>query len=418
MKIENQKEEIKNLKEIIIEKDSNTKNELQIQEAKHRQENENLNKKIDFLTNKFKEYEEKIENETKNIKKQSNDNLEQLNKNINEINNNIDKYNNEFKVNVFSILYKSITTQLNLTNRGLLGELKEREKSKYDPLFIASQSTNDIYNLINPETKECFGTSNIDNFFIEFDLKEEIAINGMKIFSANNFFPKSFNIEIDNKIVKSIEEAKELNGVNKEMTINFDSIKSRKVRIIQTGSNWDSNSNYLLFKRIELLSNEEKYSNGVFSTLFYEKEHHDPHKIGVIISASYFDFNTFYLLNPARNTCTDDKKNSWFQIELTQGLAVIYGIKLKRTKISKLKKFKIICTDDIEKVKNNEWIKLFETNEQKQKQNQEFDIYEFDKPSPPTKFIRLVQTGKNWSDDFHLKLFYFDIFGTYLNNDL
>ena len=218
-------------------------------------------------------------------------------------------------------------TKLDKSSPGILQRLKNNEKSPFDHLFIPSQSSNDIYNVIDPNTNDRFCILDIGDF-IEIELKESIIITGIKIFSSTINFPKSFDIEIGNKKVSSIKEAKELNGENQEMTINISSIRCNKIRIINRGQNWDKGSNYAYFKRIELLSNESKYSRGVFSTLVSQSENHDPHKCPVLISASDFDFNTFHSIDSPNNICTFPNANSWFQIEFPKGKAIISGFRL------------------------------------------------------------------------------------------
>lgn len=65
---------------------------------------------------------------------------------------------------------------------------------------------------------------------------------------------------------------------------------------------------------------------------------------------------------------------------------------IKRYKDHKLKNFKIICTDDNRKTESA-WITLFYLNENTEK-DQLFEAFEFQYPSPPTKFAIIVSTGE------------------------
>ena len=94
------------------------------------------------------------------------------------------------------------------------------------------------------------------------------------------------------------------------MTINFDSTYGKNIRFIQTGPNWDCNTNFLSIKRIELLSIGKKYSEGVFSTLIRDSGKIDSHFSHVIISSSNFDFNSIHSINSNKIICTFSKKNS------------------------------------------------------------------------------------------------------------
>ena len=293
---------------------------------------------------------------------------------------------------------------------GILSQLKEQQKTPFDRLFIASQSSNDLHNLLVPHIDSDFCTTR-SNFFIEFELETAVMISGVKVFSYKMEFPKSFDISVDGRTVISVTEAKELNGKHKKMKVSFAPVQGRKVRFTQTGPNWDKNTIFLHIKGIEILSTEPRYSKGVFATLVNESENDDPHKCPVIISATNFDFNSFHSLNSSCNICTYPNENSWFQVELTQGAAILNGFRLKRCG-DKLKNYKLICTDDSSKPESS-WTTLIEIDEKTENEHEVLDIYEFPQPSPPTRFVRLVQTGQNWNNELFLQFYHFDLFGTY-----
>ena len=110
---------------------------------------------------------------------------------------------------------------------------------------------------------------------------------------------------------------------------------------------------------------------------------------------------------------TSDIENSWFQIEFPKGKAIINGFRLKRCVQDKLQQYKIICTDDVYKPLE-EWITLIEIDEKSKTEHEILDIYEFPQPSPPIKFIRLIQTGPNWDDNHYLEFYHLDFFGSYI----
>lgn len=119
------------------------------------------------------------------------------------------------------------------------------------------------------------------------------------------------------------------------------------------------------------------------------------------------------MLEDDTNICTYDKENSWFQIELTKGMAIIRGFRLGRCSHKyQMKNYTIKCTDDISKP-DESWTELIHVDEKEENEHKITDIYELDHPSPPSKFIRIQQTGKNWTDDNYLAFFSFDIYGSY-----
>ncbi|KAK8870877.1 hypothetical protein M9Y10_008775 [Tritrichomonas musculus] len=299
------------------------------------------------------------------------------------------------------------------TDAGILHQLKMKEQSPFNPLFVASQSSNDLYSLLLPDDNDTFLTANVPNFFINFELKEVMTIYALKIVSSKVYFPKSFDIEIDGKTVLSVREARELNGKGKEMIVSFGQVKGRNVRIILTDKNWDKNDHFIAISHVELLSNDVKYSKGVFAKLVEMSKNNDPHNCGVVISSSYFDFNSFFLLNSKSCTWTFNDKNPWFQIELISGLAVIHSFRLNKNPNRPLKSYRIVASDDPKKPVHS-WLILFEISELSINEHKILDVYQLEKPSPPIRAIRMVQTSPNWGNDLFLSFLHLDFFGYYL----
>lgn len=94
-------------------------------------------------------------------------------------------------------------------------------------------------------------------------------------------------------------------------------------------------------------------------------------------------------------------------------MAVISAVRIKKCNVGEPKSFKIICSDNANKPMY-QWTTLININEKSKNEHQLLDLYTFAKASPPTRIIRLLMTGKNWSDEFYLTIRHFDIFGTYI----
>ncbi|KAK8867123.1 hypothetical protein M9Y10_010095 [Tritrichomonas musculus] len=58
---------------------------------------------------------------------------------------------------------------------GFLSQLKDKQKTPLDRLFVSSRSSSDIYCLIAPHTDDDFGTSNDGNSFIDFELEAAVT---------------------------------------------------------------------------------------------------------------------------------------------------------------------------------------------------------------------------------------------------
>ena len=131
------------------------------------------------------------------------------------------------------------------------------------------------------------------------------------------------------------------------------------------------------------------------------------------MSSSKFDFSTFYRINSQIVIGTYSRANSWFQIELTKGSAVLHGFRLKRNDKFKLRSYKLICSDDASKPVE-EWTTLIEINEETKNEHELLDIYKFVQPSQPTKYVRLIQTGAAWNNELNLAFDHLDLFGDYI----
>ncbi|KAK8881201.1 hypothetical protein M9Y10_003933 [Tritrichomonas musculus] len=297
-----------------------------------------------------------------------------------------------------------------LTEPGIICRLKQMEKNPFDRLFIASQSSADIYNLLNPNIADNFCLSYNYGSFIDIELKDQVSINGIQIIYIGEDFLSFFDFLADgNEIVPTKEEFFiKPNGLR----IHFDSILCKKVTIRYKNIWHHLENDNVVLNSIELLSKNAKFSKGVFATLIENNEFHDPHKIPVLITSNNFDLATFFLLDPPHYVSTFIGGNPWFLVEFTQGSVILNGFRLKQTN-PRMKGFKIVCNNDIKDPIPN-WLTLIDISEKTVGEHQELDIYLFDKPSPPVKYVSFIQTEANWSYVIQLNFAHIDFFGSYL----
>lgn len=389
-------------------------------------QNKSMTKTISDLQDKQKNDEIEIEKLQKGIEQIKNENKE--------LKNQIEKLKNTD----FSPYFNKMIICPEKTEKGILEQLKANIEInphiKFDPPFIASQSSNDIYNVINPYSKDSFfyvvaKDSKIETF-IQFEFENPIIINGIEFHSEVDVPLKNFSIQFDDKSTerKIIDAKKEFDekDINKRVKkITFDPIEFKKLKIIPINKDisFVHNEYYPSIKYIELLSPDSKYSNGYFKTLINENPNHDPHKIGVNISATRYDYNNFHLHDKDYpNITTKNIENSWFQIELVKGLGIICAFRLKAVQNYTPIHYKIVAideivatddTDDAEKV-IKKWHLLYEGNE---KISDQWINIQLPHKSPPVKFVRLIQLEKNQSSH-KLKLIHFDIFGYYFEEKI
>lgn len=185
------------------------------------------------------------------------------------------------------------------------------------------------------------------------------------------------------------EQSAEIEAIQKKVSEQADKISSlqRELSLLKKEKRPDKSASLNSFDRFFsvdlsldgpgiqfLLSPEDKYSKGVFAALAAESENNDPRRCPVIISAKWYDHNRFHSINSKSVTWTYPWKNSWFQVELTKGVAILYGFRLKKNNSSKLKSYKLICTDD-SRNPESAWTILIEINEKSE--NEHENIYEF-----------------------------------------
>lgn len=336
----------------------------------------------------------------------------------------LEKYKNEIvdlteklkQSNPFFSLKNAIVCQ-DMKMKGICEELRDKNIT-----FFVSQSSNDIYNILNPDTQDEFQfvvcKDQSKKTFLQIDLGKKIEINGIELHAEGLSNPlKSFSIEFDNKRSDINEvEVNEFNDKDPSKRVKkftFKPIKCKTIKIIPNNkkfANISSSEAFPHIKSIELLSPDPKYSEGYFKTLIKEENSHDPHKIGVLLSAFRYDFNSFHLHSNTKNpnTTTYNRQNQWFQIEFYEGLVVITGFRYKSPIKHKLQHYKIMATDDVKK-DISLWVTLYEKDED---ESDSEISHQFAWLSGPMQVVRIIQTKPNNSNN-ELKFFYFDIFGFY-----
>lgn len=79
----------------------------------------------------------------------------------------------------------------------------------------------------------------------------------------------------------------------------------------------------------------------------------------------------------------------------------------------KIKSFKIVASDVLNKPIES-WYELINIRENPRNDEKKCVIYNLEHPSPPVRFVRVIQTEPNWDGNRRLIIYHFDIFGYYL----
>ncbi|KAK8899771.1 hypothetical protein M9Y10_002093 [Tritrichomonas musculus] len=292
--------------------------------------------------------------------------------------------------------------------KGIFAYLRAIEYNLFSPRLICTQSSADLYSIIDPESQNYYGSPDKGDCWIQFEFQNPINVTGFQLQSCRSCFVKSYRITtINNDLSTSVLYSTDAEaGLNGQMQMVTHEFKERRVKILrfeQTGKSW-SDKNFIGIKRLDFMTDKTK---NIFSDMIKEVNG-DAHRIPVSVTAKYFDFSSFHTFNPHSYICTFDSPTpSWFQVEIATGRVSIEGYRLIRHESLTLKAWSIIGTND-KNLPNDQWTKIHSVNETIRGSLR--SIYECS-PSPPFKFIRLIMDGEGWNDRCYLSFYHFEIFG-------
>ncbi|OHS99634.1 hypothetical protein TRFO_33868 [Tritrichomonas foetus] len=307
-----------------------------------------------------------------------------------------------------------IEIPLDNSRNGIFAYLINNQTSKFDRDLVPSQSSGDVYCIIDENNPGNFSSGSGDYEWVQFEFKEPISLVSFMIRSAHRAFLKTWNLvaydDHENEIILyQTKDNPSLNGKNKEVILNVKAYKAQTFRLEKLGENW-AGTNFMRIQQIEFYSDDPKYLGGVFKTLL-EEAGGDPHKADVFITSSNFDFQRFHKLSPSRSLCTlYDQDSPWFQVELTKGFAIVHGYRIQILDNFPIYKWQLIGSNDKEN-----WDVIHEVSIS-QNDCSSLMIFECNSKLPYSTF-RFLNTMENKNDDLKLRLKHFDIFGIYLINE-
>lgn len=299
--------------------------------------------------------------------------------------------------------------------KGIFAYLRAIELNIFQPRLICTQSSADLYSIIDPQSENYYGSPDKGDCWIQFDFKKPIIVTGFQLQSCRSCFVKSYRIvsindDLSPVILYSTEAETGLNG---QMQMVTHQIKERCVKVLrfeQTGKSW-SDKNFIGIKHLDFMTDQTK---NIFADMIKEANE-DPHRIPVQVTAKYFDFSTFHTLNPSSYICTfDSPVPSWFQVEIATGKVSIEGYRLFRHESLTIKSWFIVGSNDTT-IPVEGWTKIHHVSETSKGPLR--NIYTCD-PSAPFKYIRLLMDGEGWNDRHYLSFYHFEIFGTLFTDSI
>ena len=303
--------------------------------------------------------------------------------------------------------------------RGVLDYLKRLQTNKFEKKFVVSQSSRDIYNIINKQSKDVFRSGNTSkihgkqHFWISFEFPHPISIVGLMIYYSNKDKLENFSLSsINGTFFRKHKKNKQINNdkilpENNILVCQFDEQKTNILTIKQEDG--------LPFeiKSIEIASLDQKFPNGVFEKLVNDANG-DPHKAKVNITAANFDFETFTSFSELTNISTLSNDVNWFQIEFLEGKMCVNGYRLKRSESLLLRGWKVYGSDD-DSLPISHWKLLDERYEETILKYKIIDYYscQYTNNICPFKFIRLLTDTPKWNNTPNLTFFNLDFYGVY-----
>jgi hypothetical protein len=294
-----------------------------------------------------------------------------------------------------------------LSGEGAVGFLR-RQSSQFAPLCILRLSCRDLYNLIDPESSDSYGTAGSGEGWILAEFREAVDISEIEIQSGPFYFPRCFDVIVtssDGKIVRKEIRDANLNGEDKRARFEIGEKSVRSLKIEQKGPSWEGRP-CLFFKSLELFSKTGKFESGVFKTLF--SEHRNEIRQFVCLTARDYDLSDVHSLSPRTKVCTGVGDRQWLEIDFVDRQLFLNSYRLKRHTNWLLRSWSLFGTND-GRQGLEEWTKLDSRNESREGEFEIFQVYECF--GGPFRYFRLVQEGPDWDGDEALTFLHLDLFG-------
>jgi hypothetical protein len=200
----------------------------------------------------------------------------------------------------------------------------------------------------------------------------------------------------------------DLKGPNKSQRYKVDQRSVRSLKIEQKGPDCVG-SQFLNFGSLELFSNSEKFSSGVFRSLF--SEHRDEIRRFVCVTARDFDLSVAHSIEPRTNVCTLDGDREWMEINFLDHQLFINSYRLKRISGSTFRSWTLFGSND-QSAELDKWTKV---DSRAENSKGEFELFQlFSCLGGPFRYFRLVNEAQTSDKRTYLFFSHIDLFGVLL----
>jgi hypothetical protein len=174
----------------------------------------------------------------------------------------------------------------------LIGFLRGQSRL-FDPRCVLRQSSNDLYNLIDPESSDGYSTGDSGEGWIQVEFRDPIRISEIQVRGDPGDYPRNFDLIVtreDGARGQKKIRAAGVHGSNQTERYRIPEMPLRSVRIKQRGLS-SRGEQVLAFRSLEFFSASGEYQEGVFKVLF--RDHREEIRKLVSVTARDFDLNRF-----------------------------------------------------------------------------------------------------------------------------
>ena len=293
----------------------------------------------------------------------------------------------------------------------LIAWLRDQEAALHQKMVVVRQSSNDLYGMLNPNSSDWYGSFEDPGAWIEIELKEAVLVRGVVVKSSSDCaFPKTFEVKLSDgrgcrvKQECSFVNESGLNGKNRSVETTFKPVWARFVRIESCGPNWDRGDHHFHVGGFELLGQHRPYRDGVFRRIFSWGE--DDAWRSFDVRARDFDGSEIHIPNPEKNICTFCGDHQWVEVEIVRGSLLVSGYKLRT---DSMREWTLRGSNDLS-CDLDDWDIIHKTRSQCDDEVQEFQC----SWPTPFKYLRLVNEVPDSDGDKRIRLYYFDVCGTFI----
>jgi hypothetical protein len=270
--------------------------------------------------------------------------------------------------------------------------------SKFERDCILSQSSNDLYNLIDAESGGSFSTGDSGEAWVCVEFRDPVTISEVEIQSRASHVPRSFDVVLmnpDGEIVRKEIRDANLNGTKKRERYDVGEMSVQSLKIEQKGPNSEGGQ-FLVFQSLELFSKSGEFRSGVFRSLF--REHRNDIRQFVCVTARDGDLTDIHSISPRTNVCTVPGHREWVEVDLIDHRLFISSYRLRRESDAALRSWSLVGSND-RRQGLDDWTRLDSRHESQRGEFEELHVFEcYGGPFP---YFRLT----------HLRFWHLELFG-------